>query len=216
MLRKYVARARPAPTKLAITVEMISNSLDDSLRRLGTDHVDVLALHGAEADEVVRDDILGAVERIVRLGKAKTISIASSLESGLLGIAHSNIYGIIQVANNPFQPSLAQAAERLPIGRLITFVTHSVYGAFGALHQLCELIESNMTKLQMLRDEGYSGNIEAIAAAFLADYALATNRAGITLFSMLTKEHLDFNLRRLERVPEKARMEKLAQTLIAA
>jgi aryl-alcohol dehydrogenase-like predicted oxidoreductase len=216
MLRKYVARARPAPTKLAITAEMISNSVDDSLRRLRTDHVDVLALHGAETGEVVRDDILGAVERIVRLGKAKTISIASSLESGLLGIAHSNVYGIIQVANNPFQPSLAQAIERLPVGRLITFVTHSVYGAFGALHQLCELIESNMTILQMLRDEGYSGNIEATAAAFLADYALATNRAGVTLFSMLKKEHLDFNLGRLEQVPEKARMEKLAQTMIAA
>ena len=73
-----------------------------------------------------------------------------------------------------------------------------------------------MTRLQMLRDEGYSGNIEAIAAAFLADYALATNRAGITLFSMLKKEHLDFNLGRLEQLPEKARMEKLAQTLLAA
>ena len=54
-----------------------------------------------------------------------------------------------------------------------------------------------------------------IAAAFLADYALATNRAGITLFSMLKKEHLDFNLRRLEQVPAKARLEKLAQALIA-
>lgn len=214
MLRKYVATARPAPIKLAITADMISNSVDDSLRRLGTDHVDVLALHGAEAEEVVRDDILGAVERIVRLGKAKMISIASSLESGMLGIAHSNIYGIIQVANNPFQPSLAQAAERLPPGRPITFVTHSVYGAFGALRQLFELIESNMTKLQMLQDEGYSGSIDAIAAAFLADYALATNRAGITLLSMLKKEHLDFNLRRLEKVPEKVSIEKLARKLI--
>jgi aryl-alcohol dehydrogenase-like predicted oxidoreductase len=216
MLRKYVSRARPAPIKLAITADMIANSVDASLRRLGTDHVDVFALHGAEAGEVVRDDIVGAAERIVRLGKAKTISIASSLESGMLGIAHSKIYGIIQVANNPFQPSLAQAAERLPVGRLVTFVTHSVYGAFDALHRLCELIGSNITRLQMLRDEGYSGNIEAIAAAFLADYALATNRTGITLFSMLKKEHLDFNVRRLEHLPEKARIEKLAQTLIMA
>ena len=52
----------------------------------------MLALHGAEKDEVVRDDILAALERIVKLGKAKTISIASSLESGLLGVAHSNVY----------------------------------------------------------------------------------------------------------------------------
>ena len=215
ILRKYIVKARPVAVKLPITAEMISSSLVASLQRLRTDHVDVLALHGAEDDEVVRDDILGALERIVRLGKAKTISIASSLETGLLGVAHSNVYGIVQVANNPFQPSLAQAAERSPIGRPITFVTHSVYGAFGALHQLYDMIESNATKRLILRDEGYSGNTEVVAAAFLADYALATNRAGITLFSMLRKEHLEFNLRRLELVPAKTRMEKLAAALIA-
>jgi aryl-alcohol dehydrogenase-like predicted oxidoreductase len=214
-LRRYVTRARPTATKLGMTPEMILSSVDESLQRLGTDHVDVLALHDADADEVVRDDLVAALQRLLSLGKAKTISIASSLEIGLLGVAHSNVYGIVQVANNPFQPSLARATERLPIGQVITFVTHSAYGAFGALYRLRERIESNTTRLQMLRDEGYSGNIEEVAAAFLADYALATNRAGITLFSMLKKDHLDFNLRRLENVPKKARMEKLADALIA-
>ena len=215
MLRKYVAKARPAPTKVAITADMISNSIEGSLRRLRTDHVDVLALHGAEAEEVARDDILQAVERVVRLGKAKSVSIASSLESGLLGIASSNIYGIIQVPNNPFRPSLALAAGKVPAGRRVSFVTHSVYGAFGALRRLCELIESNTTRLHVLQNEGYNGRIEEISAAFLADYALSTNRSGITLFSMLRREHLDFNLGRLEQLPEKARMDGLAQTLMA-
>jgi aryl-alcohol dehydrogenase-like predicted oxidoreductase len=215
MLRKHVTRVRPTAAKLAITAEMISSSVNASLQRLGTDHVDVLALHAAEADEVVRGDIVTTLERIVGLGKAKIISIASSLDSGLLGATHSGIYNIIQVANNPFQPSLAPAAERLPIGRSVTFVTHSVYGAFGALHRLREIIESNATKFQMLRDEGYRGNAQDAAAAFLADYALATNCAGITLFSMFKKEHLDFNLRRLERLPAKARVENLAQAVIA-
>ena len=193
---------------------MISTSVEASLKRLGTDYLDVLALHEADADEVVRDDIIAALARIVGLGKAQTISIASSLESGLMGAAHSNVYGILQVANNPFQPLLAQAAERLPIGRIVTFVTHSAFGAYGALDRLRDSIGSNTTKLQVLRDEGYNGNPEAIAAAFLADYALAMNRAGITLFSMFKQEHLDFNVRRLERVPAKDRVEKLAQALI--
>lgn len=214
-LRKYVTRARPAAAKLAITPEMISSSVDASLRRMGTDHVDVLALHAAEPDEVVRDEIILALERIVRLGKTRITSIASALDAGLHGAGCSSIYSIIQVANNPFQPSLALAAGRLPKGRTVTFATHSVYGALGALHRLGEIIESNPTKLQLLRDEGYSGNTEAAAVAFLADYALATNRTGITLFSMLKEEHLDFNLRRLEQVPGKARMEKMAQALIA-
>jgi aryl-alcohol dehydrogenase-like predicted oxidoreductase len=215
MLRKYVVRARPTAKNLAISAAIISRSVDESLLRLRTDHVDVLALHDADKDEVIRDDILAALERIVRLGKAKTISIASSLDTGLLGVAHSNIYQIIQVANNPFEPSLAEAAEQLRSAQPITFVTHSVYGAFGALNRLRERIESNRIRLQMLREAGYNGSSEEIAAAFLADYALATNRAGITLFSMLKKEHLEFNLRRLETVPTKTRMHELAKALVA-
>jgi len=215
-LRKYVSRARPMAAKLPISAELILRSVDASLQRLGTDYLDVLALHGAEPDEVVHDDIVAALERIVALGKAKTISIASSLESGLIGLAHSSIYRIVQVANNPFQPLLAQAAGRLPMGRKVTFVTHSAYGAFGALYRLRDRIESSTTRLQILRDAGYGGNTEVTAAAFLADYALATNRSGITLFSMLKKEHLDFNLWRLEHLPERNRVEQLARALLAA
>jgi aryl-alcohol dehydrogenase-like predicted oxidoreductase len=214
MVRKYVARARPMAKNLPITAELISTSIDESLRRLRTDHVEVLALHGADENEVIRDEILAALERIVRTGKAKAISIASCLDAGLLGVAHSSIYQIIQVANNPFEPSLTEAEKRQQL-RPITFVTHSAYGAFGALHCLRELIESDPIKLHVLREAGYRGSSEEIAAAFLADYALATNRAGITLFSMFKKEHLEFNLRRLEQVPAKARMQQLAKGLVA-
>jgi hypothetical protein len=151
----------------------------------------------------------------VHLGKAKAISIASSLDAGLLGIARSNIYQIIQVANNPFEPSLTEVAERVQLTRPVTFVTHSAYGAFGALNRLRDLVELDTTRLQILREAGYVGSSGEIAAAFLADYALDTNRAGITLFSMLKKEHLEFNLRRLEEMPEKARMQELAKALVA-
>lgn len=215
-LRKYVAGARPKATKLAITPEIIANSVDASLHRLKIDHVDVLALHDADMNEVVHEEILAALQRIVTLGKAKTISIASSLEPGLLGVTHSDVYGIVQVANNPFEPSLAHANGHFPKGRPLTFITHSAYGTFAALHRLCEQIELIPARQQMLRDEGYSGeNIKEVAAALLADYALATNRNGITLFSMLKKEHLDFNLRRMEQVPTKARVEKIVRALMA-
>lgn len=215
IVRKYVTSARPKAKSLPLTAKLISASLDESLQRLRTDHVEVLALHQADENDVVRDDILAVLERIVRSGKAKTISIASSLEAGLLGVAHSSIYQVIQVANNPFEPSLEEAAKRQPPERPITFVTHSAYGVFGALDRLRELIESNAIRLQVLREAGYRGSSEEIAAAFLADYALATNRHGITLFSMFKKEHLEFNLRRLEQMPAKARLQELTKGLFA-
>jgi hypothetical protein len=52
-----------------------------------------------------------------------------------------------------------------------------------------------------------------MAIAFLADYAFATNSAGVTLVSMFKKEHLDFNLQRLGSGPAPERLNGLVGAL---
>src|ERR1700754_294486 len=64
-LRSQVSRVRPKPFKIPLSAELIKRSVEESLRRLRTDYVDVLALHRADAEEVVREDIIRAVERVL-------------------------------------------------------------------------------------------------------------------------------------------------------
>jgi aryl-alcohol dehydrogenase-like predicted oxidoreductase len=78
-LRSQVSRVRPKPFKIPLSAELIKRSVEESLRRLRTDYVDVLALHRADAEEVVREDIIRAVERVLGEGKARAISIAGNL-----------------------------------------------------------------------------------------------------------------------------------------
>lgn len=66
-------------------------------------------------------------------------------------------------------------------------------------------------KIKLLRERALS----EIAAAFLVDYAFATNSAGVTLFSMFQKEHLDFNLRRLENNPTSQQLHPVVALLRA-
>ena len=207
-LQKQVSRVRPKPFKVPLSAELIRTSVEESLRRLRTDYVDVLALHRPAVEEVVREDIILALERVVQDGKARAVSIAGNLEAGMKGLDESLPYRLVQIANNPLEPDLEKLKERARPGR--TFVT---YGSFSSLDRLVARINTQTEILSALHELGYRGNLTEIAAAFLVDYAFATNSAGVSLFSMLQKEHLDFNLLRLRSHPTLEQLDPVVAAL---
>jgi aryl-alcohol dehydrogenase-like predicted oxidoreductase len=208
-LQKQVSRVRPKPFKVPLSAELIRTSVEESLRRLRTDYVDVLALHRPAVEEVVRDDIILALERVVQDGKARAVSVAGDdLEAGMKGLDESLPYRLVQIANNPLEPNLEKLKERARPSR--TFVT---YGSFSSLDRLIARINAQKEILTALHELGYRGNLTEIAAAFLVDYAFATNSTGVSLFSMLQKEHLDFNLLRLNNHPTLEQLNSIVAAL---
>jgi aryl-alcohol dehydrogenase-like predicted oxidoreductase len=196
-LRKQASKVRPKPFKVPLSAELIRTSVEESLKRLRTDYVDVLALHRPAVEELVRDDILLALECVVRDGKARAVSIAGDdLEAGMKGLDASLPYRLVQIANNPIEPNLDKLKQRARPGR--TFVT---YGSFASLDRVVDRINAQKKILGALHELGYRGNPDEIGPAFLVDYAFAANSAGVTLFSMLQKKHLEFNLLRLKSHP---------------
>ena len=111
-LKQNASRVRPAPFKVPLSAELIRSSVEESLGRLRTDYVDVLALHRPTAEEVVREDIVRAVERVIRDGKARAVSIAGDLEAGMRGLDESLPYRLVQIANGPFMPNLEESLAR--------------------------------------------------------------------------------------------------------
>jgi aryl-alcohol dehydrogenase-like predicted oxidoreductase len=206
-LQRQVSRVRPKPFKVPLSAELIRTSVEGSLRRLRTDYVDVLALHRPAVEEIVREDIILAVERVVQDGKARAISIAGNLEAGIRGLDEALPYRLVQIANNPLEPNLEKLKE---YARRRTLVT---YGTFSSLDPLVARIDAQKEILSGLHEVGYRGNPTEIAAAFLVDYAFATNSAGVTLFSMFQKEHLDFNLLRLKSHPTLEQLNFIAAAL---
>jgi len=207
-LRGQVSRVRPQPFKVPLSAELIRTSVEESLRRLRTDYVDVLALHRPAVEEVVREDIILALERVVQDGKARAVSIAGNLEAGMKGLDESLPYRLVQIANTPLEPNLEKLKERARPCR--TFVT---YGSFSSLDRLVARINTQKEIQSALHELGYRGNLTEIAAAFLVDYAFATNSAGVSLFSMLQKEHLDFNLLRLRSHPPLEQLDPVVAAL---
>ena len=107
-IQPRLSAMKSKPFKVPLSAELISTSIEDSLRRLRTDYVDVLALHRPTREEVVREDIIRAVERIVQDGKARAISIAGNNEGGIDDLHESLPYRLIQIANNPLEPKSSE------------------------------------------------------------------------------------------------------------
>jgi len=199
MLRQALSEARPKAAKMPITAAMVESSVTASLRRLQTDHVDVLFLHGPSPGEVLADEIVQMLERLIAQGKTRMAGIAGSLEAGLSGISTPHIYRVLQLANNPFERNLETARSNIAKTHDLTFITHTVFGAFNALERLRSTLEGSQRARQIAVAAGYEGNADEQAAALLADYAFATNRSGITLVSMLKRKHVEFAMRRIEK-----------------
>ncbi|WP_314957574.1 aldo/keto reductase [Bradyrhizobium cosmicum] len=207
-IQPYFPDMRPKPFKVALTAELIRTSIEDSLRRLRTDYVDVLALHRPTREEAVREDILRAIERIVQDGKARTISIAGNIDLDIDSLDESLPYRLMQIANNPIEPNLQRLGKS---ARSRTFIT---YGSFASLDSVIASINAKNGILNGLHEMGYRGAPIEVAAAFVVDYAVATNSAGITLFSMFRKDHLAFNTHRLtQRPPPLHQLNRIAAEL---
>lgn len=195
--RKFRKMSATRNQTLPLTPEFIRTSLDRSLQRLGTDYLDVFALHKPSVADLQRDDVLKTLEDILASGKARHISVAGSVDAARAAVRHENIYRVVQLADNPTAsplPSLTALA-----GRPLAFVTHSVLGVDGAMDRLLQSLAAHPEDLKKLRNAGYEGSEREAVATLLIDRALASNKDGVVLASMFSQKHQAHNIARAAR-----------------
>lgn len=212
--RKFATRAR-AVTKLPLVPAALAESVEQSLRKLNVEHIDMLMLHDPNPNDVIRDDIVETLAKLKVAGKIAAAGVAGGLEATLLAANHPHaIYSAVQFSNNPLGPTLANegliAWRRA--GKLV--ITHSALGSGGAMATITTLLSRDASARRLLADGGYDlGTLTAAASDFLIDYALATNDAGVSLFSVVQSHHLDSLTSRMSRDRDKATLMELGNTL---
>ncbi len=73
---KVRGRMGPGPNQVGLSRGHIMNSVEDSLRRMGTDHIDLYQIHGADLVTPI-DETLRALEDLVRMGKVRYIGCSN-------------------------------------------------------------------------------------------------------------------------------------------
>lgn len=181
-----------ANTRLPLTAELIEQSITSSLTWLGTDHVDVYALHDPVPEDVLRDEVLRALERVISRGQTRVVAVAGELNA-VLAAAASETYAILQTADSPLDDPLEQI--RHATSRPIATVSHSIFGASGARTHLAKLLVEHPQLLAEARAAGFGDDPGNAAAKLLMARAFSANPDGVVLASMFGASHLEANLR---------------------
>ena len=189
-LRGILRRGGAQPAEvLPLTPERLTGTIEESLRRLGTDYLDLYALHGVAA-VALTDEVARALEDIRTTGKARAVAVASDEAAGLAAIATGAPFGVMQAETPaPGSPgALLPAAEAAGFGVIL----HSVFGVAGSLAAL---------QARAVADAGFraavtggAGDLDRALARRLLGRALALNPEGVVLASMFSERSRVENL----------------------
>lgn len=190
-LQGALRRAAPkANAPLRLTPELLRTSIEESLRRLGTDRVEVYALHAVAPEEIRREEIQRALEDIVASGKARAVAVASEAAAAAAALETGPPFGVLQMAILPLgQPNVVlPQAQAQGMG----CITHSILGS--TLAKLVHRAEDDADFRARVCAAADLGNPEAALARLLMDRAFALNPDGVVLVSMLSPRSLARNV----------------------
>jgi hypothetical protein len=197
---------------LAITPQLIETSIANSVAKLKTGCVDVLALHDPQPETVRDEAVIRALQRVVERGQARFLGVAGSFEACLAGARSDLPYTIFQTAIRPGTDDLAKI--RAAAGRDVAPIGHSVFGVDGTKDRLLVKLRVDAVARGTLAGAGYdAANLERGAATLLLDAALACTSGGVTLASMFAPAHLATNAARAEGPARETSRELLRELL---
>ncbi|MCY3865544.1 MAG: aldo/keto reductase [Chloroflexi bacterium] len=201
-----------------ITRAQLRAGLHDSLRRLGTDYIDVYHLHGLKPEQYnyYREEIVPALEELRQAGKIRFIGVTENWSGDLAHkmlarAVQDGVWDVIMVGfnllNQSARESVLAAAIENDIGVLIMFAIRRALSQRAKLKSTIEsLIESGeIDPRDIDRANPLSFLVESGAAPSIADAAYRFCRdepgAHVILSGTGNPQHLDANLATFARPP---------------
>ncbi len=182
------------------SVPVLRDSLETSLRKLGTDYVDLLFMHSAPVSVLQQEDLLAAMQQMVREGKVRRVGISSEPEVIELAL-EANIEGLrsFQFPCNLFDLEIAKKLDGC--GSDVAAVANHPFGGVQ------RVMESKARLMALAKEEltpaGLREKLQVVDDAMLADIVLnaVTDGTGIQVVipSMMQVKHLRTNVAAMER-----------------
>lgn len=223
-LRGWLGPATPALNRIkygdkrgAFSSKHITESIHGSLKRLGTDYIDLYQLHNPPPQELERDDLCEPLEKLKQQGKIRAYGI-SCKEIAHARLAMRHPIATVQVAYSLLDQQarsecLPVAGERnIGVIARLPFAQGLLTGALG---------ETKAEQIAMSRADIAARKARAGRFRFLAtdrrtlaqaalQFVLQTSGVSVTIPGMSSRRHLHENLKALELPPlSRQEMEKI-------
>jgi hypothetical protein len=185
-VRRGLKNDLPAPV---FDVRTMQASLEQSLRALRTEYVDVLLAHEAPASVMAQEDLMAALAELVQAGKALRVGISGSQAVAARVVSSGpSVWSVVQFPANLYQPVEPVLFEESSVLRLVNHVFGGPQRVGEALARLAAL-EGDPTVEASLREK-LGGDREVR----LAEVVFGCVRADWVVASMLRPSHLRANV----------------------
>jgi len=178
-------------------IPVLTQSLETSLKALGTDYVDILLLHECTETDTRNPKILAFLENLQSTGKIRAFGIATSaIHTGAILRANSRYCPVVQFQSSVFEPHQAS----LPIPPDSAIFTHSALSR--GFQSLSSDLDTHPAMAQRWSEQLHidCANRPEMAALLLR-YAMSDNINGTVLFSSSVRENIVRNAAQLEAQP---------------
>ena len=167
-------------------------SLEASLRELGTDYVDTLLLHEATLADASSEALLEALQGQIAKGRVRHLGIASEFAKLQQDASRwPAAYEIVQFNESAWRRNLPRLQNREH--RLL--ITHSIFEPASRLRDAVKAQASAATESS--RRIGADLTDPEVIVALLLNYAVRSNAGGVVLFSSTNPRHLEANVREI-------------------
>lgn len=191
-LRRVLARRSAGLYKPPdFTVATVRDSLERSLRALGTDHVDLFLAHECSASALPGPELIGVLEDLRRAGKIREFGVASSFERTCEVLpACPQLAHVAQFESDAFD-SHVDAARTLAARSMITHgaLAHSA----ERLHTL--LVSQPALAQRFVARAGIDLRDLALAGPVLLRAAVLANPQGVVLMQSRSIARIEANAR---------------------
>ncbi len=195
--RALQQRAASQFTHHQFSIPVLQKSIEQSLRALAMDHIDILFLHAAPATVLQQDDLLDAMQRLVDAGKVGFAGLSGDPETVQLALQQRTPHlHAMQFPCNVFDVSAAANFARFTDGSSVLVANHPYGGA--ARIRLCRQIIADLSSRHGL-DASLREKIQSLDNDIMADIVLNVilRNTGIHVVipAMMNPKHIHANIR---------------------
>jgi aryl-alcohol dehydrogenase-like predicted oxidoreductase len=181
------------------TAETVRDSIERSLRRLQTDHLDVVHLHSCGVDVLERGDVIQALQDAKQAGKTRYIGYSGDNESALWAV-ESGLFDTLQTSYNlvdqQARSQLFPLAEEQGMG--IIAKRPIANAAWGAETSPSSYAAEYHRRAQILADERPIPGAPDDPILLALGFALAHEAVDTAIVGTSDPEHMQANIRLVE------------------
>ena len=183
-----------------LTPALLRSSLEESLRELKTDYVDMLLMHDVDSDALNNTDLLEALERLVSAGTVRVAGVSGvhRVIEGLLK-QRPQVIRTVQCALDPSSLNVLYRIRSARAQNLFVVANHP-FGGTAGVHALSELLiamRDDVTLSSALRDKLH-GDIQEILPEIVFGCILQGTGVSGVVSAMIQPRNLRQNIRAVD------------------